>query len=310
MHKSDTIITVIGGTGFLGRYVVRELARQGYRLRVVARHAEDGLELKTAGNLGQIAVVSGNLAQIDSIRPHLEGAFAVVNLVGLLFERGRQKFSALHAQGPEKLAQAAKAEDVAHFVQMSALGVDRANAQYARTKMLGEKAVRAAFPEAVILRPGVVFGPEDRFFNQFAQMAMAARALPLIGGGKTKFQPVYAGDVAQAVRAAIENPACAGKTYELGGPEAYTFRQILEYILKVTGRKACLIPLPFPLAAIGGAFAEFLPRPPLTRDQVRLLHYDNVVAPDAQGFRELGIQPTAVEMLVPDYLARFRKGGR
>ncbi len=252
-------------------------------------------------------LIAGNLARPASILPHLEGAHAVVNLVGVLYEGGSQRFSALHAQGPEKLAKAAKSAGCEAFIQISALGADKAGAShYARSKILGEKAVRGAFHEATILRPGIVFGPEDNFFNQFARMAAMAPALPLIGGGHTQFQPVYVGDVARAIAQCVSNPATHGKTYELAGPEIFTFRQILEYILAQTGRKSRLVPLPFGMASTLGAVAEFLPRPMLTRDQVRLLKHPNILSDGAHTLSELGITPTPVDAIVPGYLARYR----
>lgn len=309
---SAPVITLVGGTGFLGRYIARVLAKEGYRLKIISRHPNAALGLKTIGDLGQIVLLRGDISRQETITPHLAGSSVVINLVGLLFERGRQSFTSVHAQGAEKLAQAAKAAGVGQFIHVSALGVDRAAAsRYARTKLQGEKAVQAAFPETVILRPSVIFGPEDGFYNRFAAMAAIAPFLPLIGGGKTKFQPVYAGDVARAVLACIKNPATgAGRIFELGGPEIYSFRQVLEYIVNITGRKARLVNIPFGMAQAMGSVSQLLPTPPLTQDQVKLLQYDNVVMPGAPGFAELGIQPGAVEMIVPDYLRRFAKSGK
>lgn len=306
MRRMSKTIVIVGGTGFLGRYVVRTLAQAGYRVLVLCRYPNEAQTLKTAGNLGQVAVHYGDITRIESIEPYLANAFGVVNLVGILFESGNQKFNTIHARGAEQLAQAAKRACVQAYIHMSALGVDKASgSQYARTKMLGERSVRAAFPEAVILRPSVLFGPEDNFFNQFACMARVSPALPLIGGGKTKFQPVYVGDVAEAVKHCIEYGHTNNSLYELGGPEIFTFKQILEYILRITHRNAALIRVPFGLAGAGAFFAEFLPTPPLTRDQVRLLRYHNVVNPDTLHFHDLEIKPTAVDMIVPNYLERF-----
>jgi NADH dehydrogenase len=306
-------ITVIGGSGFLGRYVVRGLAKAGYRLRVIVRQNEAASHLRTAGDVGQITLESGNLALPESLIGKIEDSHAVINLVGVLFESGRQNFINLHAQGAEKLAKMAKTAGVARFIHVSALGIDNASgSQYARTKVLGEKAVRAAFPEATILRPGVMFGPEDNFFNQFAAMAAnpLVPCLPLIGGGATRFQPVYVGDVARAVETCLTQGDAMGQNYELGGPQVLSFKEILEYILRTTGKHARLANVPFGMASMMGAFGEFLPRPPLTRDQVTLLKYDNVVSPDAKTFADLGITPTAIDMVVPGYLARFNKGAK
>lgn len=305
------VATVIGGSGFLGRYVVRELARGGWRVRVICRDPDAAGALRTSGSVGEIVIEHGDLTRPETVTDKLAGSTDVINLAGILFERGRQTFAALHAQGAEKLAQAAKAQGVGRFIHVSALGVDKAKgAHYARTKMLGERAVLAAFPAATILRPSVVFGPEDNFFNQFARMAMFSPFLPLIGGGKTKFQPVYAADVARAVAVCLDKPETRGKTYELGGPDVMSFRDVLEFVMKTTGRRRLLLPLPFPLASLIGTLAEFLPAPPLTRDQVRLLHTDNVVAKDALSFENLGITPSPASLVAPEYLAAFAKPGR
>lgn len=304
------IITIVGGTGFLGRYVVWQLAKAGYTMRVISRNPDAALPLKTAGAVGQIVLMSGNLAEPESFIGKLENSYAVINLVGILFESGGQKFTKLHAQGAEALAQMAYQAGAERFIHVSALGVDKASgSNYARSKALGEKAVLAAFPDATILRPSIIFGPEDNFFNQFATMASLFPALPLIGGGNTRFQPVYAGDVAKAIAACLTRPEVKGQTYELGGPYIYSFRQILEFILHTIGKDRTLMPIPSSIATVMGGVGELLPRPPLTRDQVRLLQYDNVVSDNANRFADLGITPTAVESIVPEYLARFRKNG-
>jgi NADH dehydrogenase len=302
------IITIIGGTGFLGRYVVQELAKAGYRLRVVSRHPERASDLKVFGDVGQIALINGNINKPDSLKHALAGAYGVVNLVGVLFESGKQNFSAIHAIAAEKLAIAAREASVSRFVHISALGVEHEfGSAYARSKLIGERAVLEAFPNATILRPSVIFGAEDNFFNQFAKMAVYSPALPLIGGGKTLFQPVYVGDVARAVAACFEQPEACGEIYELGGRKTYSFKEILQYILKTTGRKRFLNPLPFWLASIIATFAEFLPKPPLTRDQVKLLKFDNIVSASAKNLSSLGIVPKSVEEIVPKYLAKFCK---
>jgi uncharacterized protein YbjT (DUF2867 family) len=305
---NQRIITIVGGTGFLGRYVVWQLARAGYTLRVISRTPDSALPLKTSGDVGQIVLMGGNLAEPESFAGKLDNSYAVINLVGILFESGSQKFTKLHAQGAEALAKMSKAAGVQRFIHVSALGVDKASgSSYARTKALGERAVLAAFPEAIILRPSVIFGPEDNFFNQFATMASLFPALPLIGGGRTRFQPVYAGDVAKAVEVCLTRPDVKGHIYELGGPKVYSFKEILEFILFTIGKQRRFMPIPSGIASIMGGVSEFLPRPPLTRDQVKLLKYDNIVSPNARTFAQLGITPTAVESIVPDYLARFHK---
>ncbi len=302
------VITIIGGTGFVGRYVVKLLAASGYTLRIISRNPNGALHLKTAGSVGQIVLMGGNLAEPATLMGKIENSYAVVNLAGILFEGGKQSFANVHAHGAEKLAQMAKAAGVSRFVQMSALGVDKAKtSDYARTKLLGEKAVLTAFPEATILRPSVIFGPEDNFYNQFATMGALSPALPLIGGGVTRFQPVYVGDVAAAIKAALVRPDALGQVFELGGPNVYSFKDILRYIMQVTGNKRMLLPIPLGVASFMGMCGEVLPKPPLTRDQVRLLKSDNVVSAGAKTLGSLGLSPTAVEMVVPDYLGRFNK---
>jgi len=302
------IITIIGGTGFLGRYVVQELAKVGYRLRVVSRHPERAGDLKVFGDVGQIALINGNINNPDSLKHALAGAYGVVNLVGVLFESGKQNFSAIHAIAAEKLAIAAREAGISRFVHISALGVEHEfGSAYARSKLIGERAVLEAFPNSTILRPSVIFGAEDNFFNQFAKMAVYSPALPLIGGGKTLFQPVYVGDVARAVAACFEQPEACGEIYELGGRKTYSFKEILQYIMEATGRKCFLNPLPFWLASIIAIFAEFLPKPPLTRDQVKLLKFDNIVSASSKNLSSLGIVPTTVEEIVPKYLEKFSK---
>jgi uncharacterized protein YbjT (DUF2867 family) len=306
MNNTARIITVFGGSGFVGQYVVRELARAGYRLRLIERDIHNAAALKTQGEVGQIAVLHGDITKPDSYAHALQGAYGVVNLVGILFEKGSQTFDALHHHAAKTLAEHAAKAGVTRLLHMSALGVDKASTSaYARTKLAGEKAVFAAFPTATIIRPSVIFGAEDNFYNQFACMSRFLPFLPLIGGGKTRFQPVYVGDVAEAFAVALADDHTAGRTYELGGAEILTFKQILDSIRKITYRNPTLLPIPSGMAKVGGFFAEFLPRPLLTRDQVELLKYDNVVTAD--GFAELGITPKAPSDIVPTYLARFAK---
>lgn len=304
--KQQKIVTVIGGTGFIGRYVVRLLAREGYAIQVVSRNPNQGASLKPSGDVGQIVPIVGDIRNVAALKEVLERSYAVINLTGILYEKGRQNFTAIHAQGAEKLAQAAASLGVSRFIHISALGVDKATgSSYARTKAIGENAVQAAFPNASILRPSVIFGPEDNFFNQFAQMAEFSPVLPLIGGGRIRFQPIYVGDVAKAVLECLRRPEAQGQIYEIGGPQIFTFKEILEYILNVTGKKRRLVNISFGVATGMGTLAECLPTPPLTRDQVRLLKHDNVVSPNAKGLSALGISPTSIDMIVPQYLARF-----
>jgi uncharacterized protein YbjT (DUF2867 family) len=304
-------ITVVGGAGFIGRYVVKRLAGDGAVITVASRHASEALFLKPMGDVGQIALVDANLADDAALASALAGADAVVCSVGILYERWSQRFEAIHHQGPARLARLAAAAGVRHLVHVSAIGADAASpSAYGRSKAAGELAVRAAFPGATILRPSILFGPEDEFFNRFAAMAKVSPVLPLIGGGTTRFQPAYVGDVADAVVAALEMPDAAGQIYELGGPKAYSFRELMVLLLAEIDRKRCLMSLPVGLATLEAAILEWLPKPPLTRDQVKLLQRDNVVSPGALGFADLGLSPTSLELVLPTYLDRFRRHGR
>lgn len=307
------LVTVFGGSGFIGRYVVRRLAHAGWQVRVAVRRPDAALFCKTAGHVGQVVPVAVNVRDPASVRAAVSGAAAVVNLVGILFQAGPQRFDAVHAQGAANIAAAAASAGVRALVQVSAIGADaQSPAVYARSKAAGEAAVAKTFPDATILRPSIVFGPEDGFFNRFAKLALLAPALPLIGGGTTRFQPVYVLDVAEAVARAVEHPeAHAGKTYELGGPKIYSFRELMTLMLAEIGRRRCLCSLPFALASLQGAVFQSIPfiTPPLTADQVKLLKRDNVVGPQASGFKELGITPTALEPILPTYLDRYRPQG-
>lgn len=304
------MVTVFGGSGFVGRHVVAHLARDGWQVRVAVRRPDTALFLKPAGVVGQITPVAANIRDQESIDRAVAGADAVINLVAILHESGRQTFAALQEMGAARVAEAAKRAGARHFVQVSAIGADAAsNSAYARTKAAGEQAVLRAFPQAVILRPSIIFGPEDGFFNRFAAMAMSSPFLPLIGGGRTRFQPVYVGDVAAAVAKALVLPAAQGKTYELAGPRIYTFRRLLEIMLAEIGRKRLLLPIPFAIAGLMGAVMQCLPMPQLTLDQVRLLRRDNVAAPGALGLADLGIAPNGLEPILPTYLDKFRKRG-
>lgn len=304
------LVTVFGGSGFIGRYVVQRLARAGWQVRVAVRRPDEALYLKTAGDVGQVTPVAANIRDARSVAAAVAGADAVVNLVGILYESGRQKFDAVQAKGAGNVAAAAKAAGAERFIQISAIGANAGSrAAYAKSKAAGEQAVKAAFDGATILRPSIVFGPEDDFFNRFARLAMLSPALPLIGGGHTKFQPVYVADVAAAVEKALDDASTAGKTYELGGPRVYTFRDLMSLLLKEIGRCRALVPLPFALASLQATFLQLLPIPPLTVDQVRMLKTDNVVGAGALGFKELGIAPTTVESVLPTYLDKFRPLG-
>jgi NADH dehydrogenase len=309
------LVTVFGGSGFVGKQVVRALARnKQLRIRVAVRQPGAAYRSALLGDVGQIEVMQANVRDRPSVERALAGAEAVINLVAVPFEKGPQKFQALHVEGARTLAEVAAACGAQRFVQMSALGADADSpSAFARSKAEGEAAVRAIIPGAVVIRPSVVFGRDDDFFNRFAAMAAMSPALPLVGGGKTRFQPVYVGDVAAAIARVLVHPAAQGQTYELGGPATYSFRQLMELILSETGRNRMLVPLPWDLASLIGAIAQlgaFAIRPPITPDQVKLLRADNVVSGQYPGLAELGVQPTAVEPILPTYLYRFRKGGQ
>jgi len=305
------LVTVFGGSGFIGRYVVQRLAQQGWTVRVAVRRPDRCLFLKTMGVVGQVTPVAADLRSERAVSAAVAGADAVINLVGILYERGSRNFQTIHVDGAERAARLARAAGAKVFVQMSALGAgDDAPADYARSKAAGEAAVRRHFPDARVIRPSIVFGPEDGFFNKFAAMARFAPALPLIGGGRMKFQPVYVGDVAEAILRCVEDPATAGKTYELGGPGVFTFAELLRRTLQEIGRHRLLLPLPFGIARVQAAVMEWLPVPPLTRDQLKLLERDNVVSPGALTLADLGIQAQGLDAILPTYLARYRPGGR
>lgn len=309
------LITVFGGSGFVGRYVVRALAKQGWRVRVAVRRPDLAFHLQPLGIVGQVSAVQANIRNRASIERALQGADAVVNLVGILAESGRQTFGAVQAHGPKLIAEAAAAAGIGTLVHVSAIGADkRAASDYAASKGYGEEAVRAALPGAVILRPSVVFGPEDQFINRFASSARFMPFMPLIGGGETKFQPVFVGDLAEAIVRAVEGRAQAGATYEIGGPQALSFRRILEYTLQQTGRTRYPLSIPFGVARIAASFVQVLPGAPITVDQVVLLESDNVVsekaAKEGRTLAGLGIKPTAIESVVPSYIYRYRDKGQ
>ena len=311
---SESLVTVYGGSGFLGRHVVRALAQRGYRVRVAVRRPDLAGFLQPLGRVGKIHAVQATLRYPDSIEAAARGSAAVVNLVGLLHERGRQRFEEIHVRGAERVAQAATSHG-ARMVQVSAIGADEnSTAQYARTKAEAERRVLATVADAVIVRPSIVFGPEDDFFNRFAALARMAPALPLIGGGLTKFQPVFAGDVAAVIADAVEGKARGGTIYELGGPTVYTFKELMEFVLTTIGRKRILVPVPFAIAKLKAGVLQFLPNAPLTPDQVELLRTDNIVSAEAirdgRTLKAFDIAPDSIEAIVPTYLWRFRKTGQ
>ncbi len=303
----NQLVTIFGGSGFLGRHTVRALARAGYRIKVATRHPNRAFFLRPLGTVGQIDFVKCDVADAESVARALSGADAAVNLTGILFQKG-QTFEEVQAEGAANIAQAAAAAGVRALVHVSAIGADAdSESDYAVTKAEGEVAVREAFPRAVILRPSIIFGPEDGFFNKFAELARFLPALPLIGGGKTRFQPVFVGDVAQAILAGISRQD--GRTYELGGPATYSFKELMQLILRETGRRRVLMPVPFSIAFLKATFLQLLPKPLLTVDQVKLLKKDNVVSATAPGLADLGITPTSAEAVIPSYLWRYRAKG-
>lgn len=323
------LATVFGGSGFIGRHLVRRLAAEGWRVRVAVRDPVAAEFLRTAGEVGQVVPMAADVTSERSVAEAVRDAQAVINLVGILYERGAATFQAIHVEGARRVAAAAKAAGAERLVHISALGAaEDAPSAYARSKAAGERAVREVFPKATVFRPSVVFGPEDGFFNRFAGMTRYSPFLPvftrdglrphvgrdglsldLYGSGGPRFQPVYVGDVADAIMAAVDDARHAGRIYELGGPRAYTMREIMELVETHTGRRRWLLPLPYGVARLQAAVLQYMPTPLITPDQVRQLERDNVVSGAAPGLAELGISPTAAEAILPTYLSRFRPPG-
>ena len=314
-ESTPGLVTVFGGSGFVGTQAVRALARQGWRVRVAVRTPALAQDLRILGDVGQIQPVRCDITSPADVAAALKGADAAVNLVGILFETPGRGFEKAHVEGSRNIAEACVAAGVGRLVQISAIGADtHSEGEYGRSKGKAEAAVRAVKPDAVILRPSIVFGNGDGFLNRFASMATMSPALPLIGGGETKFQPVWVGDVAEAIARSVARTDAAGRTFELGGPEVWSFKQIFEYILRETGRRRLLAPLPFFAASMIGSLAQItavvgIP-PVLTQDQVLMLKTDNVVAPGAEGLSALGIEATGLEAIAPSYLWRYRRGGQ
>lgn len=305
MHRR--VAVVFGGSGFIGRHLVRRLAADGWIVRVAVRRPDYALFLKPMGDAGQIVLLSVDVTDTAMVESAVRDVDAVFNLIGILYQRGKRTFQRMHVDVPAGIAEAAARAGARHLVHVSALGASAdSTAAYARTKAAGEKAVLAAFPEATVLRPSVVFGPEDKFFNRFAGMA---RFMPFLPVFDTAFQPVYVGDVADAMMATLRARDARGGTYELGGPRVISFREVMELVMAETGRRRQLVPVPLALASVQGALLEWLPVPPLTRDQVELMRCPNVVSAKARTLQDLGITPTAVEIVVPTYLRRFRRYG-
>jgi uncharacterized protein YbjT (DUF2867 family) len=313
--NADKLVTIIGGSGFVGRHIVRALAKRGYRVRVACRRPDLAGHVQPLGTVGQVMPVQANVRYPASVAAACDGAFAVINLTGVLYSSGAQSFDAVHAFGAEASARAAKAAKARVFIQMSAIGADaNSSSEYAKSKAEGEARARANFPGATILRPSIIFGPEDGFFNRFASLARFVPALPLIGGGETKFAPVFVGDVAEAVARIVDTGEADAKTYELGGPETLNFRELMQFTLETIGRKRLLVPVPWAVAKVQGMLLGLLPGRLLTSDQVELLRADNVVGEAARRERRtlegLGITPRSIEAVVPSYLYRYRKAGQ
>ncbi|MBA4808442.1 complex I NDUFA9 subunit family protein [Brevundimonas sp.] len=311
------VVTLFGGSGFIGSQAVRALARRGWRIRIAVRNPVQAIEVQPQGDPGQIQFMRCDVTSADDVAAAVRGSHAVVNLVGVLHDGGGKRgFKSAHVEAARAIAQASRAAGVERVVQISAIGADaNSPSAYARTKGEAENQIRAVYPDAVILRPSLVFGAADGFLNRFAEMATMAPALPLIGGGATKFQPVYVGDVAESVARAVIQGDAAGRTFELGGPDVFTFREVLELVRRETGRDRLLLPIPFPIARLMGAVLETVRfvglTPPLTRDQVVMLQSDNVVASDAATLSDLGVvYPTGMEAIAPSYLYRYRDGGQ
>jgi NADH dehydrogenase len=312
--QTPKLVVVFGGSGFVGRHVVRALARRGYRIRVACRRPDLAGHLQPLGNVGQIQPVQANVRVRWSVDRAVQGADHVVNLVAILHESGRQKFTSLHEFGARAVAEAARAVG-AGLTHISALGADlNAQSEYARTKALGEKAILETISDAVILRPSINFGPEDRFFNRFANMARYSPVLPLIGGGQTKFQPVYVGDVAEAVARSVDGKVKGGRIYELGGPQVLTFKECMQEMLAITDRKRLLVSVPWWLANMKASILGLLPNPLLTKDQVLQLRQHNIVSEAAvrenRTLAGLDIQPQSIGSILPSYLWRYRPAGQ
>ncbi len=313
-NQGPKLVTVFGGSGFVGRHVVRALVKRGYRICVACRRPDLAGHLQPLGNVGQIHCVQANLRYRWSIDRAVEGADVVINLVGILAEGGKQKFDSLQARGAGWVAEAATIAG-AKMIQMSAIGADLdSDASYLRTKALGEQLVREAAADAIIMRPSIVFGPEDDFFNRFGAMARLAPVLPLIGGGQTKLQPVYVGDVAEAIALAVDGKVAPGTVLELGGPEVLTFKACLEKMLAIIERSRGFISLPFGIAKAIGGMAQYAPGAPITPDQVEMLKTDNVVSASAENtsntLEGLGITPQSIGSILPNYMVRYRKHGQ
>lgn len=304
MANKDKIITIFGGTGFLGRHVVRNLAKEGYKIKIITRNPAKAYFLKPYGDIGQIVASKLTSTASKDIADIIKGSYAVINTIGILFEKGKSTFENIHIDLVKNIATACTQEKIHKFIHISALGIETSSSKYAKTKLTAEQVIKEIYPNVTLIRPSVIFGKEDNFFNKFAKMPF----LPLIGGGKTKFQPVYVGDVAKAVTTTIKRPL-ESKIFELAGPETLSLKEVYQRISLFTSKKITAIPLPFFMAKIIGFFAGVLPIPPLTLDQVTSLQYDNVLSNNNPTFTDLDIEPKPLNIILPTYLYRYTYQG-
>lgn len=301
------VVTLFGGSGFLGRSIVQRLARAGYRIRVGTRNSDLVNRLMTYGDVGQITPVNVDLLKPDTLEAAVEGGDYVINLMGQLYESGPFSFDLVHYQAPKLIAEYCVSNGIEHLIHVSAIGANiESHSSYARSKARGEQAIQTIFPSATLLRPSIIFGPDDQFFNRFASMATCSPFLVVFDKGDVLMQPVYVGDVAQAVLHALVNPSCHAQIYELGGPKAYSFRELMQLTLSMTKRHRHIISIPIRLGNYLARAMELFPDPFLTRDQLILLQQDNIVSETAKTLKDLDISPSRLEVIVPDYLKRYQ----
>jgi len=311
MQNNQKIIAIFGAGGFLGKHLMRQLTKLDYRVKVATRNPYLKGYLKPLGNPGQIELFKTNIFDSEDVKKVLENSDFVINLVGILYETKKQKFDQIHSQFPLFLSKQCNELNIKKLIHVSALGVrEKHNSRYMQSKLQGEKNIQNTFKSSVILRPSLVFGPEDKFFNTFASLAQFFPAIPLIGGGKTKFAPIYVGDVAKAIVKSLEISSMESKIYELGGPKNYSFKELMEILLMEIKKKRFLMPIPFSLAKFNSYFLQMLPNPLLTPDQVELLKYNNIVTGNYPTLKDLGITGTTVQSILPKYIYRFRTGGQ
>jgi NADH dehydrogenase len=311
MQNNQKIIAIFGAGGFLGKHLMRQLTKLDYRVKVATRNPYVKGYLKPLGSPGQIELFKTNIFDQKDVEQVLKNCDLAINLVGILYETRKQKFDQIHSQFPYLLSKLCNELRIKNLIHLSALGVkEKHNSKYVQSKLQGEKNIQENFKPSVILRPSVVFGPEDKFFNTFASLAQFSPALPLVGGGKTKFAPIYVGDVAKAIVKALELNNSEPKIYELGGPENYSFKELMEILLREIKKKRFLIPIPFSFAKFQSYFLQMMPNPLLTSDQVELLKYNNIVSGNHPTLKDLGISGTQIQSILPKYIYRFREGGQ